>query len=677
MDSARDAILLGGAIASLPTTLTILYPGLNATRHAVALAQALFSLLFVYLTGDSAIANYHIFVSLVLLTLFRDERVLATNALTVALGLGLMAPAWEWLARAGEVGLIWLLLRSLCRNGTANPPADDDSPPTSRSATKVTESVPPATDALGREGLATVLLDQAPDGIVCFSDEGRIETANAAAAALLGLAADAIPGRPISEFLPGLEIVAGRHSLRACLPESGDSSGRCSVPVEVSLARAKVGRQRRWIAILRDATERQKSEGALQSAREMAEAAARAKTEFLANMSHEVRTPLTAILGFAELALEQIGSNGSGNGGASSGAAALQSALETVRRNGEHLLAIINDILDISRIETGQLRVDRVECSALQVVADVIARVRGRAEARGLALHTKVAAPMPDLVRTDPTRLRQILLTLLGNAIRFTERGSVRLEAWYEPTQAPVGGKLHFTVTDSGIGIGGTRLEYLFEPFSQVEGAPDRRIGGAGMGLAIAKHLAERLGGAIAVTSVPESGSTFHVWIATGDVRHATMVTDPGTALAGQRGGARRTAIRIAGRVLLAEDGPDNQHLIRVVLGKAGLQVDAVSNGRAAVERTLAALAQGNPYDVILMDMQMPEMDGYESTQRLRLEGYTGSIIALTAHALAKDRQKCLEAGCDDYVAKPIDREALLRAIEARVARPVSVPSGA
>ena len=409
-------------------------------------------------------------------------------------------------------------------------------------------------------------------------------------------------------------------------------------------------------------------EKAVERANEMAQAAAAAdaaKSEFLANMSHEIRTPMTAILGFADVLLEEMGP----------GATPTQmEALESIRRNGEHLLQIINDILDLSKVAAGRMELERLRCSPTRIAAEVESMMRVRARARGLAFGVEFIGPIPESIETDPTRLRQILINLVGNAIKFTEAGGVRIvvrlaesAAGADPAGAPAGsGLLQFDVIDTGPGMTPEQQQRIFQPFVQGDSSTTRRFGGTGLGLTICKRLVEALGGDISVQSAPGRGSTFRVRIPTGPLTGVTML--PGSSTDAPPGsGPRRpdSQAALSGRILLAEDGPDNQRLISFLLRRAGAEVVIADNGQAAVDAALAAEREGRPFDVILMDMQMPVLDGYAATAQLRARGYRRPIIALTAHAMASDRDKCLAAGCDAFAAKPIDRTRLFETITA------------
>ena len=388
----------------------------------------------------------------------------------------------------------------------------------------------------------------------------------------------------------------------------------------------------------------------LQTTLGKAEAANRAKSEFLANMSHEIRTPMTAIVGFADILLQ-----------GPTESEALESA-HIIQRNGEHLLSIINDILDLSKIEAGSQSVEYSICLPRQIVADVVGTMKVRADAKGLPLTIEYIGKIPESVETDPVRLRQILVNIIGNAIKFTEAGSVRVAV---QCNAGSDGEalLRFDVIDTGIGMSERELGRLFQPFSQLDSSAHRKFGGTGLGLAICKRLADMLGGNISVKSAPGQGSTFSVTVAVKLPGEPLLDSRPSAAAEPDLPAAIRSR-KLNCRILLAEDGPDNQRLIALVLRKAGAEVVVAENGNEAFTLALAAERENGPFDMVLMDMQMPVMDGYETTRLLRKAGFSKPIIALTAHAMMEDRRKCLDIGCDDYISKPVDLEKLLDILE-------------
>ena len=383
-------------------------------------------------------------------------------------------------------------------------------------------------------------------------------------------------------------------------------------------------------------------------ARDQAVAASQAKSQFLASMSHEIRTPLTAIMGYTELLIDDRHT-----------ADIIKPTLTVVLDSSRTLLTLINDVLDLSKIEAGHMTLHLQSCSVLAVVQDVVQLLRPRAEQKELLLLTEYRFPLPALVLTDPLRLRQVLLNLLGNAIKFTDLGqvSLSLQAKTEANQ------VHFVlaIRDTGIGIAPAHLQRIFEPFEQLDSGHSRRFGGTGLGLAIARQLARLLGGDIEVSSTLNQGSVFTLRFRAEAVGEQQLVSEFERAALFDAQVARP---QFAGHVLVAEDNPVNAKLATQLLQSCGLQVDIANDGLVALSMLERARQQGRPYALVFMDMQMPRMDGYEATQKLRAAGFKLPVIALTANAMSGDRERCIAAGCDDFASKPFQRseiEALLR----------------
>jgi PAS domain S-box-containing protein len=384
------------------------------------------------------------------------------------------------------------------------------------------------------------------------------------------------------------------------------------------------------------------------SAREKAEAAKKIsdeanmlKTTFLANMSHEMRTPLNALIGFNDLLRDLP-----------NGSPEKEKYHSIVERNGELLLRLIDDILDLSKVESGNLNLERIAISLPDLIAEVSASLDMQARDKKIELSVKSDSSLPETVVTDPTRLRQILNNVIGNAIKFTEQGSATVHV--SKTQSK---KLRFVIEDTGVGIAEEAQPKLFRAFNQADPSTTRKYGGTGLGLALSKKLANSLGGDLWLhSSVPGKGSTFIFEIegSVPEAKHSELFLGPREVRTGVKADQLKDK-----RILLVEDSPDNQALIERYLTVRGAIVEKADNGLVGIEA-----AMSKSYDLILMDMQMPVMDGFDATKKLRSQKYNKPIIALTAHAMEEDRRKCLEAGCNDFITKPVKASILADLIE-------------
>ncbi|MCX8086869.1 MAG: ATP-binding protein, partial [Rhodocyclaceae bacterium] len=405
------------------------------------------------------------------------------------------------------------------------------------------------------------------------------------------------------------------------------------------------------VTVFRDISARQETEAPQAAAREAAEAANRANIESLANMSHEIRTPMNGILGLTRLALEEE---------------LPPTAREYVRKaheSAEALLGILNDILDLSRIEAGRLPIEAIPFDLATPLSRIETLFGEAIRQKGLAFALDVAPEVPRGLVGDPLRLSQILTNLVGNALKFTERGEIRL-AVRLLSRAAERCELEFSVSDTGIGLAPEDQQRIFKAFTQADSSITRRYGGTGLGLAICRRLVAAMGGEIGVTSAPGKGSTFYFRLPFG-LAEAALAPKPRSL--------RDAAPTLAGlKVLLVEDNATNRLVAQRLLEKAGVTVEVAENGAEALEKLAAA---ATPFDAVLMDVQMPVMDGLEATRRLKADGRFAHlpVIAMTADAMAEDRQRCLEAGMQEYLAKPIDFGELLTTLARATGRAAAV----
>jgi len=378
----------------------------------------------------------------------------------------------------------------------------------------------------------------------------------------------------------------------------------------------------------------------LRKVSDQALAANKAKSAFLANMSHEIRTPLTAIIGFAEASLDNQQTMSE-----------RQDALSIIVKSGQHLLQIINDILDLSKVEVNKLEIEHVPVSTLQLVSDVEALIRLQAKEKGLEFNVNCVLPLPLKIYSDPIRIKQVIINLCNNAIKFTTSGHVHLNIKCDALEELIS----FEVTDTGIGLSDDQMEKIFKPFTQADSSTTRKYGGTGLGLSLSTQLATMLGGELSVKSKLGVGSQFTATFGIGDVAADDFVHEESQLpKASQQPALPDNLASLSGHVLVAEDVLENQKLITLYLSKMGVTTTVVSNGKLAVEQTKIG-----KFDLVIMDIQMPVMDGLEATSLLREMGCTLPIVALTANAFREDEERCINAGYTQYLSKPIDRKKL------------------
>ena len=521
------------------------------------------------------------------------------------------------------------------------------------------------------------------DGIITIDERGLIESANPAAVRLFGYQPEEMLGKNVSLLMPSPYreehdsylknyLVSGRRKIIGIGREVvGLRKDGTIFPMDLAVSELWIEGRRMFTGLVRDITQRKRAAEELERAKTAAEEANRIKGQFLANVSHELRTPMNAILGMTELALdEQLPPE-------------VRGYLETVKDSADALLGLLNEILDFSRLEAGAMSLETAPFGLRAMLGEVMKAMGIRARQKGLEPAWQVAADLPEGYLGDALRLRQILFNLLGNAIKFTERGEVVVTVSALDQSGPEV-LLQFAVRDTGIGISAEQQQRIFAPFTQADASTTRHYGGTGLGLAIVSSLTALMGGRVWVESEPGKGSTFFF-----TVRLATApaypADEPGNG-ARQRPAGVRSVDRTASarrcqfevpehlasqtvapsrplRILVAEDTLANQKLIRRILQKRGHLVEVAANGREAV-----TLVRQQDFDVVLMDVQMPLMDGFQATAAIRAlrepKKSELPIIALTAHAMRGDRERCLRAGMDDYVSKPLDSGKLVGLVE-------------
>jgi PAS domain S-box-containing protein len=509
-------------------------------------------------------------------------------------------------------------------------------------------------------GRVRAAFDTMAEGLLVIDPKGYIMLANQAFGEVVGQPADKLIAKLATGFAwlgpdgsalapdacPWTATLRDGQAQRHVLVRLTDSDAKVrSFMVNCSPVMGASGKPQGVLISFDDVTALQEKEVELRIAKDQAEEANRSKSDFLANMSHEIRTPMNAILGFADVLRR----------GLYKGEGEMRRHLNTIHSSGKHLLDLINDILDLAKVESGRMEVERIECAPHQVIQEVVEVLGVRAREKGIGLQFECSGPVPEKVLTDPGRVRQIVTNLAGNAIKFTQSGVVKI---VQGVRTDAGrALLTIDVVDTGVGIPADKLESIFEPFTQAESSTTRRFGGTGLGLTISRKFARALGGDIVAHSVIGQGSVFSVTLDPGPLAGVRML-QPEEALARtqEAGPVEACAWQFPpARVLVVDDGEENRELVRLVLEESGLRVTQAENGQVGVDK-----ASAEAFDLILMDMQMPVMDGYTATRTLRGRGFKAPIIALTANAMKGFEQTILEAGCSHYMTKPIDIDLLL-----------------
>jgi PAS domain S-box-containing protein len=516
-------------------------------------------------------------------------------------------------------------------------------------------------------GRVRAALDTLAEGLLVIDRKQNIVLANHAFAGFLGKTPEELIGhnaasldwheaddQPLSkDQLPWLVTLRdGSVQQDRLLNLKNAKSQQRNFIINCSPVLGGTGRANGVFISLNDVTQLEQNKAELHKAKDAAEAANRAKSEFLANMSHEIRTPMNAILGFTELLRR----------GYNRDPRDAEKFLNTIHASSKHLLELINDILDLSKVEAGQMEMERIPCAPHRIVGEVLTVLTARAREKGIVLRAQADGPIPASILCDPVRLRQIVTNLVGNAIKFTQSGNIDvvMRAGKNHEQTLFG----IDVIDTGIGIPQDKLESIFDPFVQADTSVTRRFGGTGLGLSISRRFARALGGDIIAHSVPGKGSTFSVTVESGPLEgvqtlqpHEVVTADE--AVTGQE----RVSWQFPrARVLVVDDGPENRELVTLVLGECGLDVEQAENGEIGLKKA----TQGG-FDLVLMDIQMPVMDGYTATRHMRERGLQLPIYGLTANAMKGFEQEILASGFTGYLTKPIDIDLLVETLAQRL----------
>jgi PAS domain S-box-containing protein len=669
------AIVLGGTITAAPVVLARWYPGRALTRHVIAVAQMLTSALLIHLTGGRIETHFHVFGSLAFLAFYRDWRVLITATLVVAVdhflrgvfwpesvygvhwvtGM-LWTPLWRSLEHAGWVIFEDIILVRWCIQGIREMREIAAQTAELETTNEHIEQlvIERTAELAASEERSRAIINLSSDAFIAMNADGQIVEWNRQAETTFGWSRQEALQRKLADTIVPERYCEGHRAGVAQFLESGkgnilnkrieitavDREGK-EFPVELTISPIRFEREWLFSAFVRDITSRKQADAELRQAKDAAEAANQAKSEFLANMSHEIRTPLNGIVGMTELALDTQLTPGQ------------REYLSTVKSCTDSLLTVINDILDFSKIEAGKLNMDRVGFDLHDLLGETCKTMGFRAHQKDLELACRVAADVPKYLMGDPGRLRQVIVNLIGNAIKFTKEGEVVLGAQVSSkTDKDV--LLHFTVLDTGIGIPPQKQAGIFKAFEQADNSTTRLYGGTGLGLAIASKIIHLMGGEIWVESLVGQGSTFHFT--------ARFELD----FAAAEKPAASDPISLTGaRVLVVDDNATNRRILEEILHHWRMRPVLAANADEAMAALEGAAAAGEPFALVLLDAQMPEVDGFMLVRKIKanpkISGST--LMMISSAAQLCDAQRCRQLGVSAYLTKPIKQSELLDAI--------------